>query len=138
MQQLVQKTKKILSLCLITLLVFTSAITFLPAPAQALGDININCEKDCGDTIQFAAGMAAGSAVTLSATGQAGLITEAAAVVGTALTTATTVVTGAVTLGSVVVPAAAMALGAGASFIGYNAYKFLTNNDDKKEAKASN
>ncbi|MEH2378570.1 MAG: hypothetical protein V7K27_06650 [Nostoc sp.] len=64
----------------------TSALTISPAPAHALGDLNVEifkCESECGNMAAFAAGVASGSAVTLAATGSSGsLATEPVAAIG--------------------------------------------------------
>lgn len=41
MQRIFQNAKRLISICLVTLLIVTSALTISPAPAQALGDVNI-------------------------------------------------------------------------------------------------
>ncbi len=86
MQCIFQNAKRLISICLLTLLIVTSAVTISPAPAQALGDLNVEifkCESECGNMTAFAAGVASGSAVTLPATGSGGsLATAAIAAIG--------------------------------------------------------
>ncbi len=79
MQRIFLGTKKLISICLVTLLLFVSTLTISPAPALAAGDVVIlKCESDC--TAAFTAGVVAGSAVTLAATGSgAGLAAGAGA-----------------------------------------------------------
>jgi hypothetical protein len=86
MQRLFQRAKRLISMCLVTLLIVTSALTISPAPAQAAtGSVIIfNCESNCGNMTAFAAGVASGSAVTLIATGHAAVLTAAGAAVGSA------------------------------------------------------
>ena len=79
MQQIFICTKKLISICLVTLLLFVSTLTISPTSALAAGDVVIlKCESDC--TAAFTAGVVAGSAVTLAATGSgAGLAAGAGA-----------------------------------------------------------
>ncbi len=87
MQRIFQRAKRLISMCLVTLLIVTSTLTIFPAPAQAVGDIHIEilrCESNCGNMTAFAAGVASGSAVTLIATGHAAVLTAAGAAVGSA------------------------------------------------------
>lgn len=68
MQKILICTKKLISICLVTLLLFVSTLTISPAPALAAGDVVIlKCESDC--TAAFTVGAITGSAVTVVATG---------------------------------------------------------------------
>jgi hypothetical protein len=80
MQSIFQKAKRLISICLVTLLIVTSTLTVSPAPAQALGDVNVvfKCESECGNMTAFAAGVASGSVVTLVATGSGGSLAAGA------------------------------------------------------------
>ncbi|MBD2775919.1 hypothetical protein [Iningainema tapete] len=81
MQSIFQNAKRLISMCLVTLLLVTSAITILPAPARADNDfVIVKCESDCGNMAAFAAGVASGSAVTLVATGGGGTVATVAGV----------------------------------------------------------
>ncbi|MGI8502938.1 MAG: hypothetical protein ACR2LR_17645 [Hassallia sp.] len=114
-------------MCLVTLLIVTSALTISPTPAQAAtGNVIIfNCESECGNMTAFAAGVASGSAVTLIATGHAAVLGAAGAAVGSAAAGA---VTGTLTaLGSAIaapllVPVLATAA---VGYVGYSAWKAL-------------
>lgn len=141
MQCLFQNAKRLISMCLVTLLIVTSALTISPAPARA-GDTNVGviiiCEKgsDCANTAAFAAGVASGSVVTLLATGAAvgsaataaatGTIAAAGAAVGSAAAAATgTIAAAGAAVGSalaapVVVPLVATAA---VGYIGYQAWQ---------------
>lgn len=99
MQHLFASCKRLISLCLITLLVITSTITIFPSSARAdvrslegnlwNGDVVIfKCESDCGNIMSFVEGVASGSVVTLIATGQAGTIAASTAAIGQIATTA--------------------------------------------------
>lgn len=66
MQRILQSTKKLISICLVTLLLVISTLTISPAPAKA-DIVLVKCESDC--TVAFTVGMVAGSAVTLAANG---------------------------------------------------------------------
>ncbi|WP_373524632.1 hypothetical protein [Nostoc sp.] len=91
MQSIFQNAKRLISICLLTLLIVTSALTISPAPAQALGDFNVEifkCESECGNMTAFAAGVASGSAVTLAAGSGGSLEAVAVAAIGHAAITA--------------------------------------------------
>ena len=95
MQRLFQRAKRLITMCLVTLLIVTSALTISPAPAQAATTGNLivfNCESgsNCGNLAAFAAGVVSGSAVTLIATGHAATL----AVAGAAVSSATVAVSG--------------------------------------------
>ncbi|MEH2096859.1 hypothetical protein [Nostoc sp.] len=125
MQSIFQKAKRLISICLVTLLIVTSALTISPAPAQALGDINVEifkCQSECGNMTAFAAGVASGSAVTLVATGSGGsLAAGAVAVIGHAAITAAAPLAAAapalVAVAPILLPVAATAA------VGYGAYR---------------
>ncbi|MEH2170019.1 MAG: hypothetical protein V7K41_25875 [Nostoc sp.] len=122
-------------MCLVTLLVVTSALTISPAPAQALGDVKVeifNCESECGNMTAFAAGVASGSAVTLVATGHAATLTMAGAALGSAAAAASgTIAAAGAAVGSVVaapilLPVAATAA---AGYIGYRVWEALNHSE---------
>lgn len=74
MQYILQNTKRLISICLVTLLLVTSTLLSFPTPARADTDIVIlKCETECGNMPAFTAGTIAGSAVTLAATGNGSL-----------------------------------------------------------------
>lgn len=50
MQRIFQSAKRLISMCIVTVLLVTSALTSLPAPARAEGNITIN-NIDCRNTI---------------------------------------------------------------------------------------
>ncbi len=133
MQRLFQSAKRLISMCLVTLLIMTSTLTISPAPAQAAttaGVIFFNCEQgsNCGNLAAFFAGVASGSAVTLMATGQAATLGAAFAAVGSAAGAATgTIAAAGAAVGSavaapVLVPVAATA---GVVYVGHRAWKAL-------------
>lgn len=119
-------------MCLVTVLIVTSAITMLPAPARADNDLVIvKCESDCGNMAAFAAGAVAGSVVTVVATGSSGgvaaggMIAEMAAIGQAAITVAAPLVTivtapAVAAAAPVVVPVAATAA---AGYVGYRAWQ---------------
>lgn len=93
MQRIFQNARRLISMCLVTLLVVTGAVTILPAPARAEGDVVIlKCESDC-NAVTFTAGVVAGSAVTLAATSSGSTVATVAgiseiAAIGSAVMTA--------------------------------------------------
>lgn len=115
MQQIFQSAKKRISICLVTLLLFVSTLTLSPAPARATGDVVIiKCESDCGNTTAFTAGVVAGSAVTLAATGSgAGLVAGA----GAGMTAIVDTVAAAAPFAAAAVPLATAAAAAAASVV---------------------
>jgi hypothetical protein len=93
MQSLFQSVKRLISICLVTVLLITSALTIFPAPARAEGDTinNVDCSKSfqprCGntsvnpgETVALATGAAVG-AVTSSAAALA-MVSTAGSVTG--------------------------------------------------------
>jgi hypothetical protein len=133
MLQKFQAIKRLIVLCLVTLLLVTSALTISPTPARADNDfVIVKCESGCGNMGAFAAGALGGSAVTLFATGHGGLaaagITAETVAIGQAAT-------------AVVAPLAAAAapilvpIGATAA-VGYGAYQ-LWDSYQKSQAQPS-
>ncbi len=134
MQRIFQNAKRLISMCLVTLLIVTSAITMLPAPARADNDLVIvKCESgksDCGNMAAFAAGAVAGSMVTVVATGSsggvttAGMIAEIAAIGHAAITVAAPLVAApAVAAAPVVVAVAATAAVGYVGSLAWQAYQ---------------
>ncbi len=130
MQRLFQSAKRLISMCLVTLLIVTSALTISPAPARA-DFVIVKCEQgsNCGNLAAFAGGVASGSAVTLIATGHAATLTAAGAAVGSAAAAAAsgTIATAGAAVGSalaapVLVPVAATAA---VGYVGYRAWKAI-------------
>lgn len=134
MPQIFQSAKRLISICLVTLLVVTGTFFSFPAPAKADTDVVIvKCESDCSNLASFTAGVVAGSAVTLMATGQG----EVLAAVGAGVTTmAHTAVTAAVPLAAAALPTALTAVApavaaaapvivpvAAVGAVGYGAYR---------------
>jgi hypothetical protein len=123
--QYIQNAKRLIVICLVTLLLVTGVLTISPAPARA--DIVLfKCESDCDNIASFTAGAISGSAVTLLATGNGGLaaagITAGTAAIGQAATAAV------VPLAAAAAPAMAMAAPilapvAATAAIGYGAYQ---------------
>lgn len=137
MQRLFQSAKRLISMCLVTLLIVTSALTISPAPAQAVGDINVNvdifgCKSQCGNMTAFAGGMLSGSAVTLIATGHGAVLAGAGAAVGSAAAAASgTIAAAGAAVGSalaapVLLPVAATAA---VGYVGYGAWKALNHSE---------
>lgn len=132
MQRLFQSAKRLISMCLVTLLIVTSALTISPAPAQAVGDIRIDiltCESQCGNMTAFAAGVASGSAVTLIATGHAATLGAVGAAVGSAAAAAAsgTIAAAGAAVGSAVAAPVLLPVAATAAvgYVGYRAWKAL-------------
>jgi hypothetical protein len=134
MQCIFQNAKRLISICLLTLLIVTSAVTISPAPAQAatIGNlIIVNCESgsDCGNLVAFAAGVASGSAVTLIATGHTAVLAGAGAAVGSAVAAAATgtlTAVGSAVAAPVLLPLAATAA---VGYVGYGAWKALNHSE---------
>lgn len=135
-----QAAKRLIAICLVTLLLVTGALTISPTPARADTDIVIvKCETGCDNMAAFAVGAISGSAVTLVATGNGGLaaagITAETAAIGQAATAAVA------PLAVVAAPAMAAAapilvpLGATAA-VGYGAYQ-LWDSYQKSQAQPS-
>jgi hypothetical protein len=123
-----QAAKRLISMCLVTLLLVSSTVLSFPAPAKAAGDVVIfKCETECGNMAAFTAGVVSGSAVTLAATGSGGGLAAAGMTAfGHAATTvaAPLVATAAPAVAAaapIVVPVAATAA------VGYVGYRFLEN-----------
>ncbi|MEH1938325.1 MAG: hypothetical protein V7L14_32400 [Nostoc sp.] len=121
----------------------TSALTISPAPAHALGDLNVeifNCESECGNMTAFAAGVASGSVVTLIATGHTALIAGAGAAVGSAVLGAgaavgsavagaaigTLTAVGSAAVAPILLPVAATAA---VGYVGYSAWTALNHSE---------
>ncbi len=132
MQHIFQNAKRLISMCLVTVLIVTSAITMLPAPARADNDLVIvKCESgvsDCGNMAAFAAGAVAGSVVTVVATGSsggvttAGMIAEIAAIGQAAITVAAPLVT-APALAAAAPVVVALAATAAVGYVGSRAWE---------------
>jgi hypothetical protein len=119
MQQIFQNTKRFLSLCLITLLVVTSALTIAPAAARA-DNVLFKCESDCGNTAGFAVGAISGSIVTLIAQGHVVLAVPEITATTAAIELATVAAAPAMAVAApILLPAAA--IGA----VGYGVYQLL-------------
>lgn len=130
MQRLFQRAKRLISMCLVTLLIVTSALTISPAPARA--DIVIfQCQQgsDCGNLAAFVAGVASGSAVTLIATGHTAVLAAAGTAVGSAVAAAATgtlTAVGSAVAAPVLLPVAATAA---VGYVGYGAWKALNHSE---------
>ena len=136
MQRIFQNTKKLIATCLVTVLLATSTLLSLSAPARA--DIVIfKCETDCGNMAAFSAGVISGSAVTLAATGgssgaaatglSVGIITTAGHIATTVAAPLVTAATPAVVAAApIVVPVAATAA------VGYGAYRVWENHHNSQ------
>ncbi len=127
MQRIFQNAKRLISMCLVTLLIVTSAITMSPAPARADNDfVIVKCESDCGAA--FTAGVFAGTAVTLVATGSsggataAGTIAEIVAIGQAVMTVAAPLVAAPAVAAAVPVVAAVAATGA-VGYVGYRTWQ---------------
>lgn len=123
MQRLFQRTKRLISICLVTLVLVTSTLLSFPAPAMAAGNlVIINCESDCGNmTAAFTAGVLSGSAVTLAATGSGGVVTAGITAGATAMVNTAVIATAplAAAMAPVLVPVAAVGA------VGYGAYRLV-------------
>ena len=133
MQRLFQSSKRLITICLITLLLVTSTLVSFPAPARAAGDVKINvidCESgsDCGNIAAFTAGVFAGSAVTILATGGGNALAAAAMSVigagGAAAPLAAAAVPAIAAAAPVAVPVGLTAAA------GYAAYNFFTSHQN--------
>ncbi|MEH2397169.1 hypothetical protein [Nostoc sp.] len=127
MQRLFQKGKRLISMCLVTLLIVTSALTISPAPARA-DIVFVKCEQgsNCGNLAAFAAGVASGSAVTLITTGHAATLAAAGATVSSAAAVASgTIAAAGAAVGSAVVAPVLVPVAATAAigYVGYHAWK---------------
>ncbi len=142
MQPMFQNTKKLIAICLVTVLLVASTLLSFPAPAKAAGDVVIfKCETNCGNMAAFSAGVISGSAVTIAATG--GSSGAAAAGIGVGITTAghiaTTVAAPLVTAATPAVVAAAPIVVpvAATAAVGYGAYRVWENHHNN-QAQPSN
>ncbi|MEW5859342.1 MAG: hypothetical protein AB1861_18470 [Cyanobacteriota bacterium] len=126
MQRLFQRTKRLISICLVTLVLVTSTLLSFPAPAMAVGDVvgdvvMFKCESDCGNIAAFGAGVLSGSAVTLAATGSGGVVTAGITAGTTAL--ASTAITAAAPLTAAAAPVLVPIAAVGA--FAYGAYRLV-------------
>lgn len=126
MQCIFQNAKRLISICLLTLLIVTSALTISPAPASA-DIVIVKCEQgsNCGNLAGFAAGVASGSVVTLIATGQTAVLAGAEAAVGSAVAGAaigTLTAVGSAVVAPILLPVAATAA---VGYVGYSAWTVL-------------
>jgi hypothetical protein len=140
MLQKFQAIKRLIVLCLVTLLLVTSALTISPTPARADNDfVIVKCESGCGNMGAFAAGALGGSAVTLFATGHGGLAAAGITAETVAIGQAATAVVA--PLAAAAAPAMAAAapilvpIGATAA-VGYGAYQ-LWDSYQKSQAQPS-
>lgn len=139
MLQKFQAIKRLIVLCLVTLLLVTSALTISPTPARADNDfVIVKCESGCDNMGAFAAGALGGSAVTLVATGHGGLaaagITAGTAAIGQA---ATAVVAPLAAAPPAMAAAAPILVPIGATAaVGYGAYQ-LWDSYQKSQAQPS-
>ncbi|HEY9692097.1 MAG TPA: hypothetical protein V6D15_07830 [Oculatellaceae cyanobacterium] len=136
MKHIFQNSQRLISVCLVTLVLVTSTLLSFPAPARAGDLVILKCESDCGNNMAFAAGMVAGSAVTMAATGSGGGVAAAGttAIVDAAMMAAPLAAAAAplaVAAAPVLVPVAATVA------VGYGAYRLLegNNNSQKKASK---
>lgn len=68
MLRIFQNARRLISLCLATLLIVISTITIFPSTASADNNVvKIECTSDCGNIFSFVTGMVSGSAVTIIA-----------------------------------------------------------------------
>jgi hypothetical protein len=150
MLRIFQNAKKLISVCLATLIIVVSTITIFPSTASAaVVEINvIKCESgsNCSSTPSFVAGAIAGSAVTLIATGQAEtiassvivanavpIISSVAAMGQAAVTTLAPLADAAGTIGAspLLVPVGVAAAGA------YSAYQLWNSFNDNQSQNAN-
>ncbi len=142
MQQIFQSAKKLISMCLVTLLLVVSTLTIAPAPARAdVAIINIKCDQiikcdqpNCGNTVAFAAGAAIGAAIgsgSVPSLSAAGITSGAAAVVDVVAVTAAPLAAAAAALAvgaaPVVVPVAVVGAVAGGAYLFWDSYSNQTN-----------
>jgi hypothetical protein len=130
MLHIYQSAKRLISICLVTLLLVSSILLSFPTPARAAGDLVIfKCETNCGNMAAFSAGVISGSAVTLAATGSgsgiaaAGMSAGTTAIVHVATTAAAPLATAAA---PIVIPVAATAA------VGYGAYRLWENHQNSQ------
>ena len=122
-----QAAKRLIAICLVTLLLVTGALTISPTPARADTDyVMFKCESDCGNIAAFATGAISGSAVTLIATGHGGLaaagITAGTAAIGQVATAAVAPLAAAAAPAIAVAAPILVPIGATAA-VGYGAYQ---------------
>ncbi|QYX32987.1 hypothetical protein [Sphaerospermopsis torques-reginae] len=123
MLRIFQNAKRLISVCLATLLIVVSTITIFPSTASADNNVvKIECTSDCGNIFSFVTGMVSGSAVTIIAltTNTTSLVATGAAIGQTAVTALATLGTAATTVVSapVLVPVAAtVAVGAVGGYV---------------------
>jgi hypothetical protein len=85
MLRIFQNARRLISVCLATLLIVVSTITIFPSTASADNNVvKIECTSDCGNIFSFVFGMFSGSAVTIIALTTN---TTSLATLGTAATT---------------------------------------------------
>jgi hypothetical protein len=140
MLQKLQAIKRLIVLCLVTLLLVTSALTISPTPARADNDLVIvKCESNCDNMAAFAAGAVSGSVVTLVATGHGGLaaagITAGTAAIGQAATAAVAPLAAAAAPAMTVAAPILLPIGATAA-VGYGVYQ-LWDSYQKSQAQLS-
>ncbi|MEB3151711.1 MAG: hypothetical protein VKL60_22175 [Sphaerospermopsis sp.] len=123
MLRIFQNARRLISLCLATLLIVISTITIFPSTASADNNVvKIECTSDCGNIFSFVTGMFSGSAVTIIAltTNTTSLVATGAAIGQTAVAALATLGTAATTVVSapVLVPVAAtVAIGAAGGYV---------------------
>lgn len=123
MLRIFQNARRLISLCLATLLIVISTITIFPSTASADNNVvKIECTSDCGNIFSFVTGMVSGSAVTIIAltTNTTSLVATGAAIGQTAVAALATLGTAGTTLVSapVLVPVAAtVAIGAAGGYV---------------------
>ncbi|MFM5983530.1 MAG: hypothetical protein ACKO9I_23820 [Sphaerospermopsis kisseleviana] len=123
MLRIFQNARRLISLCLATLLIVISTITIFPSTASADNNVvKIECTSDCGNIFSFVTGMVSGSAVTIIAltTNTTSLVATGAAIGQTAVAALATLGTAGTTVVSapVLVPVAAtVAIGAAGGYV---------------------
>ncbi|GCL36121.1 hypothetical protein SR1949_12210 [Sphaerospermopsis reniformis] len=123
MLRIFQNARRLISVCLATLLIVISTITIFPSTASADNNVvKIECTSDCGNIFSFVTGMVSGSAVTIIAltTNTTSLVATGAAIGQTAVAALATLGTAATTVVSapVLVPVAAtVAIGAAGGYV---------------------
>ncbi|MBE9234954.1 hypothetical protein IQ227_02580 [Anabaena aphanizomenioides LEGE 00250] len=123
MLRIFQNARRLISLCLATLLIVISTITIFPSTASADNNVvKIECTSDCGNIFSFVTGMVSGSAVTIISltTNTTSLVATGAAIGQTAVAALATLGTAGTTLVSapVLVPVAAtVAIGAAGGYV---------------------
>ena len=142
MLRIFQNAKRLISVCLATLLIVISTITIFPSTASAaVIEINVvKCESgsNCSNIASFAAGattgIVAGSAVTLAATGNTATIVAVGAAMGQAAITSLAPLVadaGTISASPVLVPVGIAAAG------GYAAYQLWHNFSDNQSQNAN-